>query len=259
MTHPAPNSELTGESIKLLKAGDVLWSKAHEQPVTVMYADAGGVTYHHDQYAPEGIFLSDLMVSDWLTFIGRPDADGWIHAPEGGWTENPVPGCRVEVKMREWGTTRGPSDSIDWSYDVPMNGDIIAFRLAAPSVERKPLTPIDYLVEALSPPKPDVAGARERERLLLDLTTARDSCQDGFARVSRSLIVRSSDEIQRQGEEIERLRDKVEGLDSDLRSAVEVAYQRGAHEWASLNYPQWVVWFQRNAAARARQGGPGHV
>lgn len=32
--------------------------------------------------------------------------------------------------------------------------------------------------------------------------------------------------------------DKIEGLESDLDSAVEVAYHRGATEWVQLNYPQ---------------------
>jgi Lar family restriction alleviation protein len=34
---------------------------------------------------------------DSFSFIGRPDAEGWIKAPEGGWKENPVPGRNVEV------------------------------------------------------------------------------------------------------------------------------------------------------------------
>ena len=39
-------------------------------------------------------------------------------------------------------------------------------------------------------------------------------------------------------------RDKAEGLESDLRSAVQVAWRRGAKEWARLNYPQWVEWLE---------------
>ncbi|MBB3411176.1 hypothetical protein FHT87_005129 [Rhizobium sp. BK316] len=31
--------------------------------------------------------------------------------------------------------------------------------------------------------------------------------------------------------------DKIEGLEADLDSAVEVAYKRGATEWVRLNYP----------------------
>ncbi|QIG76027.1 hypothetical protein EVC24_006 [Rhizobium phage RHph_I4] len=37
---------------------------------------------------------------------------------------------------------------------------------------------------------------------------------------------------------IERLRDKVEGLDADLDAAVEVAFKHGAEEWVRLNYPE---------------------
>ena len=34
-----------------------------------------------------------------------------------------------------------------------------------------------------------------------------------------------------------KLRDKVDGLTSDLENAVETAYKRGATEWCRLNYP----------------------
>lgn len=36
------------------------------------------------------------------------------------------------------------------------------------------------------------------------------------------------------------LRDKIEGLEADLFLAVSTAYQRGAVEWARLNYPEWI-------------------
>lgn len=35
----------------------------------------------------------------------------------------------------------------------------------------------------------------------------------------------------------EYLRDKVDGLEADLESAVETAFKRGATEWTKLNYP----------------------
>lgn len=38
--------------------------------------------------------------------------------------------------------------------------------------------------------------------------------------------------------------DKIEGLTADLRSAVQVAWKRGAKDWARLNYPQWVDWLE---------------
>lgn len=39
-------------------------------------------------------------------------------------------------------------------------------------------------------------------------------------------------------DQVEELTDKVDGLLSDLDSAVEVAFKRGATEWTRLNYPQ---------------------
>lgn len=35
-----------------------------------------------------------------------------------------------------------------------------------------------------------------------------------------------------------RAADKIEGLEADLGSAVEVAFKRGATEWVRLNYPE---------------------
>lgn len=40
------------------------------------------------------------------------------------------------------------------------------------------------------------------------------------------------------GDWIDVLEDRVEGLQADLDSAVEVAYKRGATEWVRLNYPK---------------------
>lgn len=50
---------------------------------------------------------------------------------------------------------------------------------------------------------------------------------------------------------IEVLEDSNEGLTEDLYQAVLVAYRRGAHEWAWLNYPQW-----RDALAAGREVCP---
>ena len=50
---------------------------------------------------------------------------------------------------------------------------------------------------------------------------------------------------------VERMRDKVEGLDSDLRCAVQVAYLRGATEWAERNYPGMIEWLESCVTARA--------
>jgi hypothetical protein len=61
--------------------------------------------------------------------------------------------------------------------------------------------------------------------------------------------------LERQAAEIKRLRDKVEGLESDLRCAVQVAYNRGATEWARLNYPDMIEWLESCAEARAALTG----
>lgn len=36
---------------------------------------------------------------------------------------------------------------------------------------------------------------------------------------------------------IDQLNGRIEGLEADLESAVEVAYHRGAQDWVRLNYP----------------------
>lgn len=48
--------------------------------------------------------------------------------------------------------------------------------------------------------------------------------------------------------QIEELTDKVDGLLSDLDSAVEVAYERGATEWTRLNYPAQFARLSKRAA-----------
>lgn len=55
-------------------------------------------------------------------------------------------------------------------------------------------------------------------------------------------------QAERAVREIERLEDRIDGLESDLFSAVETAYRRGAHEWARLNYPKWIERIEANAA-----------
>ena len=51
--------------------------------------------------------------------------------------------------------------------------------------------------------------------------------------------------------ERDRMRDKVDGLETELESAVEVAFKRGAAEWTRLNYPEI---YARQIARQALQG-----
>lgn len=54
------------------------------------------------------------------------------------------------------------------------------------------------------------------------------------------------------------LHDKIEGLETDLRMAVQVAWRRGAKKWARLNYPGWVEWLEAcdRADEERRQESP---
>ncbi|NTG86147.1 hypothetical protein G6L15_08310 [Agrobacterium rhizogenes] len=69
----------------------------------------------------------------------------------------------------------------------------------------------------------------------------RDEAQfDYEQRIRSALSTSQSDpapEIAALRAENERLQDKVDGLEADLDSAVEVAFRHGAHEWTRLNYP----------------------
>jgi len=65
----------------------------------------------------------------------------------------------------------------------------------------------------------------------------------------------AADTLERQAAEIERLRDKVEGLETDLQGAVQIAYLRGATVWAQLNYPDIIGLLSRPPEARAALTG----
>jgi len=100
---------------------------------------------------------------------------------------------------------------------------------------------------------PDIAGLCERLREPTVLTS-----YDGLDPVvlgPTGIRIEAADTIERQAAEIERLRDKVEGLETDLRCAVQVAYNRGATEWARLNYPGMIEWLESCAEARAALTG----
>lgn len=61
-----------------------------------------------------------------FTYIGERGPDGWITAPESGWTENPVPGVLVEVRYDDASDDAvEPSETAPWRSTLPR---IIAFR-----------------------------------------------------------------------------------------------------------------------------------
>lgn len=60
----------------------------------------------------------------------------------------------------------------------------------------------------------------------------------GALRIGKTLVSRSI------SEQRDILNDKIDGMDSDLFAAVEVAYKNGATEWVSRNYPSWFERFE---------------
>lgn len=110
---------LAGQDLSLLKAGT---------SVLVLDGCAVGVVASMDGRAvsvtlPFG-YITSLLAVERLTHIGERDADGWIVAPEGGWAENPVPGCGGYVRFYDGGGGE-IHDHTRWP-------DVVAFRLVTP-------------------------------------------------------------------------------------------------------------------------------
>ena len=130
---PTPNTPLTAEDVTLLKGGDLL-RVVDPHPGTHKVGDVVAVLNTVPVSSTEDwvrIEVDGFPVEQYphrFTFIGRPGPDGWIAAPEGGWTENPVPGQRVEWKSKAF-TGTGDADLLNWSRNHLM--PIIAFRLAS--------------------------------------------------------------------------------------------------------------------------------
>lgn len=135
---PTPGIPLSAESVKLLKAGDVLRcvKGSDEAPAIatgeivtfIRPSGSGGVSNCIVTSADETFGYRPGR----FTFIGRPDAEGWMTWSGG---ENPVPGQMVNLR---WLGLAGDdhaswlSDQQDWPH-VGSGHDIIAFRLTTPS------------------------------------------------------------------------------------------------------------------------------
>lgn len=131
-------------------------------------------------------FLTDLkgqvrlLVPAQMTFIGRPDADGWMPWSGG---ENPVPGQMVEVKLR-YGSQRVPqeSDGLRWrSRDNPDPWDIIAFRLVSAEPDRAEGGERDYPMEF----EAWWATYRHRNRDVADYNVKKQIAFDAFYHAAR--------------------------------------------------------------------------
>lgn len=81
--------------------------------------------------------------------------------------------------------------------------------------------------------------------------------RDGYKR-GRDSIQSEYDRLRASNSaEVETLTDKIEGLSADLDSAVGVAFNRGAHEWVRMNYPDRFEELSRTALAST--GGKHHA
>lgn len=138
--HPTPGSPIAADDVGLLKRGDVLLCI---DPGSTLLREFGPICWFEDWQkitldGDEG--FSDTMITvrplketlfnpSRFTFIGRPDADGWIAAPEGGWKENPVPGAKVDYDTPWGGGVNGLADKLRWP-------GIKRFRLSLPTDRR---------------------------------------------------------------------------------------------------------------------------
>lgn len=145
---PERGVPLTVETVGLLQPGD--WLQCRDGRVTRLELELDG--------GLSGVYLDGSTHANspasHFTFLGRPDADGWI-AHDG--RENPASGLRVEVR------TRGERDagtfccdprlsaSFVWAYRSDgreQSGDIIAWRphvatAPSPSTAETVVVPVD--------------------------------------------------------------------------------------------------------------------
>lgn len=126
MTTPPPGQALTAETVKLLVKGDWLM---RDEEVAVQFARRSELNFIREIGGRVG--RSEYR----YTFIGRPDADGWIAWHGMGFAEW-MRGLTVETKTRK-GHVRTPSstENVAWQY-------IVGFRIAEQSTAPTPSEPV---------------------------------------------------------------------------------------------------------------------
>jgi hypothetical protein len=164
---PTPGP-LTSESVNLLVNGDLLRVIEHGMacagPGDLMIVDDAldGLVFCHKPNDPD--YVWQRIPSSRFTFIGRPDADGWMLWSGG---ENPVPGQRVVLRLRS-GITSGVLASEEAAWD---RSSIIAFRLA-------PTAPVEASGSELNPATADLVDRFAAE---LKLKLAKAEAKYGYA------------------------------------------------------------------------------
>lgn len=143
---------LTAEMVPLLRAGS---SVLRRTDGTIWFLTHQPNAAHFGRLMPvTGENVAEAEKLTICSYIGERDADGWITAPEGGWTENPVPGMRVEIRWSDGQTEITASDAEPWHWTGA--GRIIAFRLSDQPVENSPIPALggNEGPEGRSHPKP---------------------------------------------------------------------------------------------------------
>lgn len=137
MTQAPTPGPLDSESVKLLVKGDLLRVVSDEvMPIGSVVTFAELDFDDTELRFAEGDGLSWMI--DRFAFIGRPDADGWMPWSGG---KNPVPGQRVEVRLRDGAETDPePSNMVFWRHQN-RSFDVIAFRLAPTAPVENPDEP----------------------------------------------------------------------------------------------------------------------
>lgn len=117
---PTPGVPLSAESVRLLKAGDVLCGPDGRIHRFDEWGDGGFLTFlDNDQ---------DGYLASLCTFIGRPDAEGWM--TWSGGENSPFP-RNYDLKI-QWRDALG-EEFMSSARDLHCDNNIIAFRLTTPS------------------------------------------------------------------------------------------------------------------------------
>lgn len=222
MTHPAPNSELTGDQGSSLRdthrATDDPWAALEglakaATPGPWSYRDMRPSTY-----GPAFVDAADVQsLAICGEAVGRSDTHGFC--------------LRVDSEVR----------MSNAAFIAAANPATVLKLIEAARASQVGMSEANE-------PKPDVAGARERLEGYLEGEL--HLLQDADLRLILSAYDRQADEIQRQGEDNERLLGALESIADDDEP------EPGNHNTNDLLARMY--WEIATKATRARQGGPDH-
>ncbi|MCP4410768.1 MAG: hypothetical protein GY807_24110 [Gammaproteobacteria bacterium] len=108
----------------------------------------------------------------------------------------------------------------------------------SPENDRQKLNQTATVIENLAAHVAELEARNDEwEQHVADLINASEqTCACGYDNpTDRCLVCLKA--FKTKDTEIERLQDKVDGLECDLENAVETAFKRGAVKWARMNYP----------------------